>query len=187
MAISPPSDIVLDVARAVQPSAVETAKAELMKRAGATASGVSASFSVAEGGKIRAGAAVSAARGETPESFKKFEAMVLQTFVQNMLPKDGSAVYGKGIAGDMWKSLLAQQVSNAMAEGGGIGIADRMLGDHYRSREKTLNVGAVSGGPQSAATDTQASLSSALVQEMQRRITQSMTSDQATAGVETKL
>ena len=60
---------------------------------------------------------------------------MLQTFIQNMLPKDGAAVYGKGIAGDMWKSLLAEKLADVMAERGGIGISDRMLGDHYADGE----------------------------------------------------
>ncbi|MBL8578228.1 MAG: rod-binding protein [Mesorhizobium sp.] len=59
--------------------------------------------------------------------------MVLQTFIQNMLPKDGAAVYGKGMAGDMWKSLLAEKIADTMSERGGIGIADRMLGQRYAS------------------------------------------------------
>ena len=64
--------------------------------------------------------------------------MVLQTFIQTMLPKDAEAVYGKGMAGDMWKSLLAEQLGDAMAERGGIGIADRVLGDHYIEGETKL-------------------------------------------------
>ena len=74
--------------------------------------------------------------------------MVLQTFIQNMLPKDGAAVYGKGVAGDMWKSLMAEKLADVMAERGGIGIADRMLGDHYVEGKKALSVGAVSSGPE---------------------------------------
>jgi len=62
--------------------------------------------------------------------------MVLQTFIQNMLPKDGAAVYGKGMAGEMWKSMLAEKVAGVVAERGGIGIADRMLGEHYAAEAK---------------------------------------------------
>jgi flagellar protein FlgJ len=72
-----------------------------------------------------------------PESFRRFEAMVLQTFIQNMLPNDGAAVYGQGMSGDMWKSLLAEKMAEAMAGRGGIGIADRMLGGQYASETRT--------------------------------------------------
>ena len=61
---------------------------------------------------------------------------MLQTFIQNMLPKDGAAVYGKGVAGDMWKSLMAEKIADVMAERGGIGISDRILGDHYVGGKK---------------------------------------------------
>ncbi len=32
--------------------------------------------------------------------------MVLQTFIQNMLPKNTEGVYGEGLSGDMWKSMM---------------------------------------------------------------------------------
>lgn len=111
-------------------SVAEVASARPAQRAG-TASAVE--FSV-DATQAKAG---SAARPGAPESYKRFEAMVLQTFVQNMLPREGSAVYGKGIAGDMWKSMMAEQIAGVMAERGGIGIADRMLGGQYDARTKT--------------------------------------------------
>ena len=69
--------------------------------------------------------------------------MVLQTFIQNMLPKDGEAVYGKGMAGDMWKSLMAEKMAQVMAERGGIGIADRMLGQYDAAKTKPSTRSAV--------------------------------------------
>jgi hypothetical protein len=135
LAISLPG-IVLDVARAIQPSGVEAVRAEFARRAGSATSAAAGVFPVVGEGK--AGTAVTESeQSKTPESFKKFEAMVLQTFIQNMLPKEGTAVYGKGVAGDMWKSLLAEKVADVMAERGGIGISDRVLGDHYAKSEKT--------------------------------------------------
>ncbi len=135
MANSPLSDIVLDVARAVEPSGVEAARAEIAKRAGSASAAAAGVFSLAGTGNNRTTAA-EGGQPKTPESFKRFEAMVLQTFIQNMLPKDGAAVYGKGVAGDMWKSLLSEKIADVMAERGGIGIADRVLGDHYVDGDK---------------------------------------------------
>jgi peptidoglycan hydrolase FlgJ len=111
--------------------------------------------------------------------------MVLETFIQNMLPKDAENVYGKGVAGDMWKSMLAGKLADAMAERGGIGISDRILGDHYVEGEKALPVGPVSGGPAQAEADQQAMLSTALVQEMQRNVARSLFEEQASPA-ETK-
>jgi peptidoglycan hydrolase FlgJ len=186
LAISPPSDIVLDVARAVEPSGLEAARAELVKRAGgASTAGASDVFSLTQAISNRAAASGSTETG-TPDSFKRFEAMVLQTFIQNMLPKDAGTVYGKGVAGDMWKSLLAEQLAGVMAERGGIGISQRVLGDHYIEGENKLSVGAVSAGPEREELDRQAMLSTALVEEIQRKMARALAEDQAATAGETK-
>lgn len=60
----------------------------------------------------------------TAETFKKFEAFVLQTFIQEMMPENTESVFGKGFAGDVWKSMLAEKMAEVVAKHGGIGIAD---------------------------------------------------------------
>ncbi|MEW9835237.1 rod-binding protein [Mesorhizobium sp. ZMM04-4] len=125
MPIAPPSQIGVQLTR--QPALPELTAA----RPNAARDAGGAAFEVAE--TEAAGKPASAA---SPESFKRFEAMVLQTFIQNMLPEDGAAVYGNGLAGDMWKSLLAGKMADAIAERGGIGIADRVLGAHYATAAK---------------------------------------------------
>jgi Rod binding domain-containing protein len=59
---------------------------------------------------------------------KEFEAFVLQSFIQEMLPKNAEGVYGSGIAGDIWRSMLSEQLAFQVAERGGIGIADQVRG-----------------------------------------------------------
>lgn len=129
MPISAPSQVALDVMRAPALPDIAAARADLARRPGAAAD---AAFAVEDKGK----AEVQTGKAATPESFRRFEAMVLQTFIQNMLPKDGAAVYGKGMAGEMWKSMLAEKVAGVVAERGGIGIADRMLGERYAAEAK---------------------------------------------------
>jgi Rod binding domain-containing protein len=179
LAISPPSDIVLDVARAVDPASVEAARAQLANRSVRTSPGGAFSLTEAIGNRP------ASSKSEAAEPFKRFEAMVLQTFIQNMLPKDAATVYGKGVAGDMWKSLLAEQLADVVAERGGIGISERVLGDHYVEGEKKLSVGAVSDGPDRVAIDSQTMLSTALVEEIQRRMVKTLDGDKAEAGGET--
>ncbi|WP_164894279.1 rod-binding protein, partial [Mesorhizobium sp. M7A.F.Ca.US.006.04.2.1] len=181
LAISPPSDIVMDVARAVDPADIETARAALAKRAG----GATGTFSLDTAASVDAGAILSratadkaAAATDPAKKFKKFEAMVLQTFIQNMLPKDTEGVYGKGLAGDMWKSQLAERVADVMAERGGIGIAKSMLADHYLEGKRVVPVGPVSGGPEKTEVDQQNSLSTSLVHQLQRKAAGSMTGDE---------
>jgi len=177
LAISLPSDIVLDVARAVEPAHIETARAELVRRGDASGAANAEAFSLGDFSRPAASAKTGAAG--SPDTFKRFEAMVLQTFIQNMLPKDAESVYGKGLAGDMWKSMMAGRIADVMAERGGIGIAERVLTPHYSSAEGATEADAADGGPGIAESDEQVRLSQALVQEMQRRIAQNLFEDRS--------
>jgi Rod binding domain-containing protein len=175
LAISPPSDIVLDVARAAGPADIAAAREALTKKAG----GAAAPFSLGAPSLSRATAGADAGVNAANQ-YQRFEAMVLQTFIQNMLPKDAEGVYGKGLAGDMWKSQLSEQLADVMAARGGIGIARKMLADHYMEGKRTVPVGPVSGGPERAGIDQQASLSTSLVQQVERRVVRSLDDDPAT-------
>lgn len=174
MAINPIGDIVLDVARAADTTSVDAARARLEKIAHASATG-EAFKAAGEVMSTRPGP--TATPGASPETFVKFEAMVLQTFVQSMLPAESEAVYGQGLAGDMWKSFLAKEIGLQMAEAGGIGIADKILADYFMAGKKKVPVEGVASGPEKAETDKQNLLSVALVQEIQRNITRTMGED----------
>lgn len=180
LAISPPSDIVLDVARAAGPADIEMARARLEQRAGAAATAF-------EAGTAAPHRAAAPAETDAGNQYKRFEAMVLQTFIQNMMPKDAENVYGKGLAGDMWKSQLAERLADVMADRGGIGIARSMLADHYMNGKHKVPVGPVAGGPQKAEIDAQTRLSTSLVQELQRRIVGSLGDGQATTETANKV
>jgi Rod binding domain-containing protein len=182
LAISPPSDIVLDVARAAGPADIAEARAALAKRAG----GTSEPFTVSKTPMLSRTAMDKTESGDATK-FKRFEAMVLQTFIQNMLPKDTEGVYGKGLAGDMWKSQLAEHIADVMAERGGIGIARSLLADHYLEGKRKVPIGPVSGGPEKTEIDRQTALSTSLVQEMERRMARSITGDDETAKAAKKV
>jgi Rod binding domain-containing protein len=176
----------MDVARAVEPKALEVARTRLMAIVDKVAG--TSGFAVPEGLAGMRGAPVAsrAASGQTPEAFQKFEAMVLQTFLQSILPQDAESVYGKGIAGDMWKSFLAQELGQQMAKAGGIGIADRVLGDYYMAQDQRIPVSGVKGDPEETdRADTQSLLSVAMVHEIQRNIMRNVVdlAGDATGGV----
>ena len=177
MPISAPSQIGLDILRSPALPGIEPARAERLDRSSATAG----QFSVSETCNTKAAGA--ADKPATPASFKRFEAMVLQTFIQNMLPKDGAAFYGKGMAGDMWKSLLAEKVAEVMADRGGIGIADRVLGDRYAAEARP--VAQTAAPAQSATADdrrepgSQSLIAPAVLDGMQRSLTGMLTDDPA--------
>jgi Rod binding domain-containing protein len=185
LAISPPGDIVLDVARAVGVEGMETAKAALEKRA---QSGIAAApFEPA--GPETAGAFNSTGAGAraTPanKAYQRFEAVVLQTFLQSMMPKNSEAVYGSVLAGDMWKSELAQQVASVMAKRGGIGIANRLLKAHYMVEGKSVPLTGAWDGTAKAEHDTRHLMTRAVIDEMQRKLT--MPIGAATPSDETRI
>lgn len=176
MAIATSGDLILDVVRAADPASAEAARAKLAAFAGKAEA---AQFSVAARTPGSAPASNAPAgnapdslpgtRRATPEAFAKFEAMVLQTFIQSMLPQDNEAVYGEGMAGEMWQALLAEQLGAAMAKRGGIGIADHILRDHYVADDRKTPVQGVSADPNKPALEEQRLMSTALIHEIQRR------------------
>lgn len=122
MAISPPGDLILDVVRAADPAKVREAHANLIEKGKAVAETV---FDLAAGRPI--GAEIKPNDAEAiPDSYREFEALVLQTFLQSMWPKESESTFGEGTAGDMWKGLMSEHLGRVMAEGGGIGIARQL-------------------------------------------------------------
>jgi len=141
MAISPPSDLILDVAKAADPLEIREASNRLRTLAADTGgAGFGLAFSSAQAttpsqtglDMFRAPGASAAAPAKSPA--EKFEAMVLTQFVETMLPNDAEMVFGEGSTGEIWKSMLAEQVAGQLAASGGIGVAD-LISD-------TLNKGA---------------------------------------------
>jgi flagellar protein FlgJ len=149
VAINPPSDLVLDVAEAAQPGKLQEATARLEKaraeNAGeafqaaladvATTSTAAAAATEAEAKAVAATTARNAPliRKDTSQTkaMEKFEAFFLQTAVQDMLPKNAETVFGTGLAGDVWKSMLAEQIAAEMAKSTKFGIAERLAGSHF--------------------------------------------------------
>jgi Rod binding domain-containing protein len=54
---------------------------------------------------------------------QKFESFVLQSFIQEMMPDEAEGVYGSGVSGDFWKSMMAEKIAEQVAERGSLGIA----------------------------------------------------------------
>ena len=57
---------------------------------------------------------------------RDFEAFVLQSFIEAMLPEASENVFGKGIAGETWKSMLAETLAKQLSLSGQTGIAQRL-------------------------------------------------------------
>jgi len=128
MAINPPSDLVMDVARAADPQAYRLA-AERLKSISASTGPVGAdtdtgSNFVSFSESLASGVRFTPQGASTVNpAYRKFEAFMLQSFVQSMFTSDTTATFGKGIAGEYWKSMMAEAMANKMADTGGVGIA----------------------------------------------------------------
>jgi hypothetical protein len=139
VSVQPPSDIVLDVARAADPVRYQAAVTKLSQGSPATFADALGTASAGRAGipamaqpsadtvltRFRT-AATLAAPGPKGTPAQQFEAFVLQSFVESMLPQGASAVFGKGNAGSIWRSMLAEQLGAQLAKAGGVGIA-RMI------------------------------------------------------------
>jgi len=143
MAIDASSDIVMEVAKAADPERAAAAAQRLNALAGAAGAGAAdfadtlAATAPAAAGEPSAAdararfAAAADAAGEKAAKVKtEFESVMLNTFVSEMLPKDASSVFGQGLAGDMWKSMLADQVSRQIAKSDALGIGKRLFATH---------------------------------------------------------
>jgi len=159
MIVTPTSDVVLDVLDAADPVAqrAATAKLDALKSSGAdfaatmdseaskAAAAVTdqsaAKVTDAQSGVVN-GPPVQVIKKPGPdEVYRKFEAFILQTFVETMLPKESEEVFGKGTAGGVWKSMLAEQLGAQLAKGKGIGIARQLAGAHPEGPDVTGKAG----------------------------------------------
>jgi flagellar protein FlgJ len=132
----PSVDIVLDVARAADPERYREAVQRLTELRSSAASTQPASAPI--NSEQRAAPAFSpqieanAIRHEPARprgrlnAYGQFEAFLLQTFVQSMLPKNATNVYGKGTAGEVWRSMLAERIGEELAKSGQVGVAERL-------------------------------------------------------------
>lgn len=175
MAISPPSDLVLDVVRAADPQQLAMAQ-EKMKASRAQF----VANSLAEKG-AGFGAAVDilkdvsgtnaglgdvgmrkVASAETPKVYRDFEAVFLTNFVKSMLPEDSEEVYGKGNAGEMWKSMMAEELGSVLSEAGGVGVAEQMYRDAL-ARQRA-------GGEVNVSTnESDRSMAISMIHDLERR------------------
>lgn len=136
-----PTDIVLGVARAADPLKYRAAVERLRSISAEAASGSTADAGLASASVAASPASFRPIPADAParvaygpprqaqsagDAFGKLEAFVLQTFIQSMLPKNAEHVFGKGTAGEIWKSMLAEKLGNEIAKSGQIGIAERL-------------------------------------------------------------
>ena len=163
MIVTSTPDVVLDVLEAADPvtQRAATAKLDALKpsdagfaatmdsevgKAAATAR-AAADQSTAKAGQSEQASSNAAApvqvikASSSGDVYRKFEAFVLQVFVETMLPQQSQDLFGKGTAGTVWRSMLAEQLGNQLAQGKGIGIAKQLAAAHPAVRDDSGKAG----------------------------------------------
>lgn len=140
MPFNPGPDVVLEVINAADPARARLA-AERLEALGANppAGAFAADLDRAAAppppaaGLADARSALAAAT-QAPDAASRakvsFEAMLINSFVGEMLPKSADSVFGEGTAGDIWRSMLSEQISQQMAKSGALGLSRRLFATH---------------------------------------------------------
>lgn len=136
------SDILVDAMRAADPQRAAEARLQL-KNLSQNARTIDTS-NIEFGTELAQGLKRTTPKEGPRETLQKFEAVVLSTFVQAMMPKDSTSVFGEGLSGDMWKAQMSEKLGEQLAKSGGIGIADRLLKSYKVSGEAIQPVAGLS-------------------------------------------
>ncbi len=139
MAINPSSDLLSDALLAAEPQRAKAATERLDSLAasdGAAAPAFEEALDAQAAATPRTGGwksplTVAIGSQETvvrnPASpYQQFEATMLKSFFETMLPKKADAVFGSGLAGDVWKSMLAELLATMVSRTKSIGIARQL-------------------------------------------------------------
>ena len=161
MSINPPSDLLLDVARAADP-ATSTVAAERLAKMGVRSGSVGTGFSEILNGigapppssaglsELAAGTRVVPRLPGPVDAEKKayqgLEALLLQNLVETMLPKN-SELFGKGSAGNIWRSMLARELGTDLSTKVDLGIEPRYLHDSDETPSHRVKAEALTDSP----------------------------------------
>ena len=139
MAINPGSDLLSDALLAADPQRAQAASERLAALAAGKseeAAGTASAFENTLGDGAEA-AQLSLLRGplsviigsqasvvvKPQNPYEQFEAAMLKTFFEAMLPSKADSVFGSGLAGEVWKSMFAESIAKSVARSKSIGIA----------------------------------------------------------------
>lgn len=131
MSIFPATDIVSDVARAADPQKAKAAFSRLASMAADKSDAVAGqAFSVAVAPRTLptdplATSFHSASPSPQVEKLsvtQRFEAFLLQNWLETLLPKEESGSFGAGPGANVWRSMMAEQLGQTLASAGCLGL-----------------------------------------------------------------
>ncbi len=130
MAINPGSDLISDALLAADPERAKAAAERLARLSAKDGQDGDAApaFQAALASQSAAPTIAVAARPRqgTPKSgspYQQFEVTVLKSLFELMLPQKATSSFGSGLAGDVWRSMLAQSLADVAGRAGIAGIA----------------------------------------------------------------
>jgi flagellar protein FlgJ len=127
MAVTIPSDLVLDVMRNADPARLRKAVAAFEQPAADPSSSFAQVMEETSGGfAMRAPAAPlpqQAAESSDAVAARNFERMVLRNLFEPMMPSAESGAFGEGPSAGIWRALAADEFAGAAAKSGQFGIA----------------------------------------------------------------
>ncbi len=139
MAISPASDIILDVARAADPQKAMATTRALDAGLGGDATtefsraldGVAVPSSHRDFSYQNPVASTLGRQGSAAQKAAVgLESVLLKSFIDQMLPKDAVDVFGAGVAGDVWRSMLSEKIADQVAKSGALKLGTRLFATH---------------------------------------------------------
>ncbi|HTN61927.1 MAG TPA: rod-binding protein [Devosia sp.] len=82
-----------------------------------------------------------ATMGRLRKQAQDLEGVFLNTLTKEMFSsiKTDKSAFGGGFGEETWRSMQSEQLANTMAQNGGLGIADQMMGDLIAMQEAAQN------------------------------------------------
>jgi len=164
MAVDFPSDLVLDVARAADPASARTLEARL--KSGTTADAAS---TVGEAARFGNHLSRVAQGKDAKEAGKEFEALLVSNMIEDMMTDTGESYFGGGFAGDVWKSMMAEQIAAQVVKGADLGVGSKIADYVVRQGETVV--------PLRGVNDPQATMQEARAHDAAQRGTQEISRD----------
>lgn len=146
MSIFPSTDIISDVAGAADPRKVHVAMKRLNDFAAArvpqdrnfaaaldrqpTALAAPPTLARTQAASVGLNQYAQETKPAAVAAAEKFEAYILQTWLEVLLPKEDGAFYGTDGAGGVWRSMMAEQLGDQVAKAGGVGLRRLLAADH---------------------------------------------------------
>ena len=176
MTIAPTTDIIADVIRAAEPGRAASIKARLKSIASApvdmpfskvmTQEAARLSASVPASGPVRApmrsAPTVADPELKSKNAMVEFEGTILGMLFSEVIPKDQSSISrAGGVGGDVWRSMLSNEIGRQLAKSGVLKLQERLFRTHpLGAGRDPLTAAAASinslAAPQNAARDVMA-------------------------------